>query len=87
MKPVNIVLKQPNTPPAPKKGDIEACKQYASHQAKHSNNAPRTLARIWIKFITYSYLQDKAPRHKYTGWKQQQAHLATLKAKRLEVQV
>ena len=85
MKPVNTVLKQPNTPPAPKKGDIEACKQYANHIADKSQNAPRTLARVWITFINFSYLQDKTPGPTYTGWKTQQANLATLKAERVEV--
>ena len=86
MKPVNTLLKLTQAPPAPKKGDIEACKHYANYIADNSQNAPRTLARIWIKFINYSYLQDEAPQTKYTGWKQQQAKLAKLKAKRVEVQ-
>ena len=58
-------------PPAPKKGDIPACKLYASYQARYSNNPTRTLASIWITFIKYSYLQDNAPRR--------QRHLAGLK--------
>ena len=86
MKPVNTLLKLTQAPPTPKKGDIEACKQYAKYLADNSQNAQRTLARVWIKFITYSYLQDKTPGPIYTGWKQQQAQLATLKAKREEVQ-
>ncbi len=86
MKPINTLLKLTQAPPAPKKGDIEACRQYANYLADNSKNAPRTLARIWIKFIAYSYLQDEAPRPKYTGWKQQQAKLARLKAKWSEVQ-
>lgn len=83
MKPVNTALKQPCTPPAPRKGDIEACKQYANHLADNSQNPPRTLARIWIKFINYSYLQEPAPKAEYTGWRQQQKQLAQLKAVQL----
>ena len=52
-------------PPAPKKGDINACKHYASYQARHSNKPNQTLASIWITFIQYSYLQ----RQKVTNFK------------------
>jgi len=59
MKPINTALRQPQTPPVPRKGDIKACKHYAKHQARNSNHPRATLAHIWIKFIQHSYLQDQ----------------------------
>ena len=79
MKTAITVIKQPQSPPAPRKGDIEACKQYAKHLADNSPTPQATLAHIWVKFIQYSYLQDKAPGPTYTGWKTQQKQLAELK--------
>ena len=65
-------------PPKPTKGDIESCRQYANHLASKSKQANATLANIWIRFIKWSYLQDKTPAPKYTGWKQQQTQLKAL---------
>jgi len=87
MKPANTSpIKAPlrpasNTskPSKPAKGDINACRRYVRYLANKSKNPNATRASLWVRFINWSFLDEKAQKPKYTGWKQQQKQLASMK--------
>lgn len=58
MKPAKTSQLNYIIPPAPQRGDIKACKAYAEFKARQSKDYHKALADIWIRFMSWSYLDD-----------------------------
>lgn len=59
------------TPPKPEKGNITAFTAYVRYQANQSKQPNATRARLWVRFIRWSFLNETKKTKEYTGWKKQ----------------